>query len=91
MFRKKKGKTDTQQHVLNVFIGIDFFQDPQLTQMAKRHKQTHFKTLILCIFWTHFKTYMFGTYTYFNVKPITILAIFKVFHMFFLKNHKYFN
>ena len=49
MYHKKKGRTDTQQHALNPFIEIDFFQDPKLTQMAKRHKLTPFKTLILCI------------------------------------------
>ena len=65
---KKEGKTDSQQHALNVFIEIDFFQDPKLTQMAKCHKLTHFKTFILCIIldsfqdpyilhlnWTHFR------------------------------------
>ena len=35
MFRKKKGKTDTQQHALKVFIEIDFFQDPQIDSHGK--------------------------------------------------------
>ena len=35
MIRKKKGKTDTQQHVLNHFIKIDSFQDPQIDSHGK--------------------------------------------------------
>ena len=51
MFHKKKGKTDTQQHVLNVFIEIDSFQDPQIDSHGKTSQiDSSFKTLsILCI------------------------------------------
>ena len=35
MFCKKKGKTDTKQHALKVFIEIDSIQDPQIDSHGK--------------------------------------------------------
>ena len=55
MYHQKKGKTDTQQHVLKVSSKSTSFKTPKLTHMAKHHKLTHFKTLILCIILNSFQ------------------------------------
>ena len=43
MFCKKKGKTDTKQHALKVFIKIDSFQDPQIDSYGKTSQINSFQ------------------------------------------------